>query len=278
VPIARVQFRNESFTLTNFIPPMLSVPITSGLGHQATQLAKRVREKAVFLSEKVRAQNAAVRESRVLDLQQAVVHLSAGLPHVEAVLASGTAHPFALYLSLCTLAGNLAGVSSGTVPPAFRRYEHNDLRATFDPVLEFCERMLERVHESYSVLTFHFEEDAFKLGLQPAWASGNSLVVGAVARRGMSEADVATWFEAARIGSESVMPSIRERRIRGAQRTRIDAADELGLVPSAGVLLFRVQADPDLIQPGGTLVIAHPAEHTGVARPAELILYAGTGA
>jgi type VI secretion system protein ImpJ len=161
------------------------------------------------------------------------------------------------------------------VPPAFRRYDHNDLRATFDPVLEFCDRMLERVHESYSVLTFHFEEDSFKLGLQPAWA-GASLVVGAVARRGMSEADVATWFEAARIGSEAVMPSIRERRIRGAQRTRIDAADELGLVPSAGVLLFRVQADPELIQPGGILVIAHPAEHTGVARPAEIILYAGT--
>src|SRR5205085_9103999 len=89
LPIARVQFRNESFTLTNFIPPLLSVPATSGIGHQATQLAKRVREKAVFLSEKVRAQNAAVRESRVLDLQQAVVHLSTGLPHLEALLASG---------------------------------------------------------------------------------------------------------------------------------------------------------------------------------------------
>jgi type VI secretion system protein ImpJ len=271
-PIARVALVGETFAVTDFVPPALRVGTGSPVGAMAGGLAKRVREKAVYLSEKVRAATAVGKGGAVAELQAMVQSLAGELPHLEAMLGAGVAHPYPLYLALCSLAGRLAAVRPAEVPPLFRPYDHADPRASFQPVVEFCTRMLDSVQETFRATAFHFEEGSFNLALRPDWMA-RTLVVGVTGQTGMTEAEVVTWFDEARIGSRSRMPSIRERRIRGAERKRIDTFGELELIGGKGTVLFAVRVEPEFIAPDEVLQVAHPAEHTGRARPREVVLY-----
>lgn len=271
-PIAEVRFQDETFALTDFLPPILDVGPGSPLLEEAATVAKRVREKASFLSEKVRASTMQEKRPIIQELQVAVRGLTAALPPLEAMVAVEAVHPFTLYLGLTALAGHLAGLGTTQVPPVFPKYDHNDLRATFAPLLAFGNRMLDSVHESYTTLTFNQRDGRFGLAITSERIS-KVLVLGVVTPTGISEADVAEWFDTAQIGSASRMTSIRERRIRGAVRRRIQVAEDLDLAPSRGVVLFAVTVDPDLIVPDEELIIVHPADPEGRKRPAEITLY-----
>ena len=270
-PLARVAFADESFALADFVPPQLGVSPASTLGDECARLARRVREKAVYLCDKVRANASGTRSAAAAEMQLAVQAMTAELPRLEAVLATGVSHPLDVYLVLCSLAGRL-GPLGMVVPPVFRAYDHDDLRATFAPVLEFCGRMLDAVQETYTATPFHFDQGAFGLALRPEWMA-RTLVVGVVPQTGMSEADAAAWFEETRIASRGRMQSVRERRIRGAERKRIDTVGDLGLVGGKGTVLFAIRVEPELIDADDVLQVAHPAEHTGRARPREMLLY-----
>jgi type VI secretion system protein ImpJ len=213
------------------------------------------------------------RGAKIGELQRAVEKLFGALPELEALLAVPGIHPFPIYLAVCSLAGRLAGLTPGLLPQGFERYDHNDLRATFGEVLEFCRRMVDSVEQAYEVVPFTFERDAFRLRLRPEW-KGHTAVVGAVGSSGVSETSVLSWVMESRIGTSDNMKSIEERRIRGAPRARIDSDDELGLVPSSGVLLFRIQFEPEFVTPGDVLMVSHPAERQGRERPAEIVLFA----
>jgi type VI secretion system protein ImpJ len=272
-PLAKVNVQQENYSFGDFVPPSLVVNAVGYPAVAASDLASNIREKAKFLSDKVRASAAMAQSPKVQALQITVQKLFVGLPHLEALLAVQGVHPFEIYLSLCSLAGSLSGLTPGLVPPGFDSYDHNDLRGTFDPIIRFCQRMVDSVEQAYEVVPFRFEEDAFRLQLRPEWR-GRSLVVGAMGAPGASETSVLSWVMESRIGTADKITSIEERRIRGAPRIRIDADDDFGLVPSGGVLLFRVEAEPEFIGAEGILTISHPAERQGRERPVEIVLFA----
>ncbi|MEX2570224.1 MAG: type VI secretion system baseplate subunit TssK [Gemmatimonadota bacterium] len=271
-PIAEVRFQDETYALTDFISPRLIAASGTPLLDEVAAVAKRVREKASFLSEKVRASSTVEKRPLLQDMQTSVRTLVAALPPLEAVVAAGVVHPFTLYLKLSGLAGHLAGLGATQVPPAFPKYDHDDLRASFAPLLAFANRMLDSVQESYTALPFAHRDGRFSLVVAEEQMSP-TLVLGVVAPTGVSEADVAEWFDAAQIGSASRMASIRDRRIRGAPRQRIDEAEELDLVPGRGVVLFAVKAEAEMVIAGEELVVVHPGDPEGRKRPAEVTLY-----
>jgi type VI secretion system protein ImpJ len=167
----------------------------------------------------------------------------------------------------------MAGLTPGLLPTGFKRYDHNNLRDSFDEVLGFCYRMVNSVEQAYEVIAFQFDRDAFRLRLRSAW-SGTSAVIGAVGAPGATESSVLSWVMEARVGTADRIKSIEDRRIRGAKRTRIDSDDDLGLVPSSGVLLFRIELDPEFVTDEEVLTLSHPAERQGRERPAEIVFYA----
>ena len=271
-PLARVAFQEETFSLTDYVPPLLAVAAKSELGSACGRLATRLRERAAFLSEQIRSTGASAMDVKLAERQRRLEQLVGGLPLLEAVLGTPS-HPYPLYLAICSVAGQLSGIAAGTVPPTFRAYDHNDLRATFLQVLTFCGRMVEGIQQLHHVTPFRLEEGAFRLQLRPEWAE-RALVVGVTAGSGMPEAEVIPWMMESRIGSVGAIPSIRERRIRGAGRRQIDRDDDLGVFPGKGVQLFRVETDREFVRPGETLEISHPAQQTGRSHPAEVVLYA----
>ncbi len=270
-PIAEVHFRNESFELTEFLPPTLETSLVSPLGDLCLTVAKLVRRKAVMWAEAARSPSLTTGAPLSLEAKSLIQALVVTLPKLEAMLNTGRSHPFSLYLALCDLAGHLSGLSEGMVPPEFAPYDHDDLRATFTQVTEFIHRMLQQaMPETYSPFPFKEVSGKFNLTIQPSWP-GKSLILGVRVKPGLSEADIGAWMNGSVIGPEEDLSTLQERRVLGVGRERIDREGDL--VPARGVVLFRLDQESALIRSGEILTIVNTDRQAHTIQPLEIVLY-----
>ena len=270
-PLMHVRYENEAFARTDFLPPRLTAPLRSPLGEMGTLVAKRLREKALFVFDKLRAPSQSMGAPLVLENKMLIQSLVAALPPFEAVVSTGAAHPYTLYIALCALLGHVSAVGASPVPPALDAYDHNNLRATFEQVKTLIFRALdEGIQETYTALPFHWDGRVFRLQFERHWME-RILVLGVRAQAGVSEREMIDWMATALIGSDAKISSLQERRILGAARRQIDGDAEL--VPGRGVALFALQADPACIEPDEVLHILNPMEQSDALRPMEIVLY-----
>ena len=275
-PLARVVYKDESFALTDFLPPTLSVPRQSTLGVMCAAAARHLREKAASLADQMRSPAAGVRAGFEMETETLIRSLVAPLPQLEAVLNTGVTHPYIVYLALCSVVGHVSVMGRGLVPPALAPYDHDDLRATFEQVLGFISRKIdEGITSSFKVHPFRYEGGVYSLMFEGAWAS-RRLALGLRGQAGMSEQDVARWGRECLIGSRSRMQWMRETRILGARRELVER-DEF-FVPPRGVVLFALKPDPEFIEPNELLQIFNTDELGRGGRPAEIVLYVGNAA
>ena len=273
MPIAQLVYQNEAFTLTGFVPPTLRVTEQSALGKLAADIARRARAKALYLSERAGSgSGSAANQPMIQDTMAEIQGLVVGLPVLEALIASGSSHPFQLYLALCNYIGHLAAFASGTVPPVLSRYDHNNPMIAFGEIRDYSLRMLDRVKESFIGLPFSFENGKFVLALEEAWLT-RRLVIGVRGPVGMSEADLVTWIQNSLIASRSHIEALWEMRVMGAGRRVIEGDKDMDLVPTRGAVLFAVDNDAQYIKPGEVLEIWNADARANRLRPAEIVLY-----
>ena len=149
-------------------------------------------------------------------LELSMLSLVGALPRFEAVLQTGCAHPYQVYVALCGMAGQLSVLGTEMVPPSFDPYNHNDLYSTFQPVLDFIDRAMDQgVPVTYKSFPFKFHEGAYELRFDSAWMK-KKLAIGIKGERGMSEDEVVRWGESCLIGSQNRIEVLRANRIRGA--------------------------------------------------------------
>ncbi len=269
-PIARIAYTNESFSQTDYIPPTLSVPVKSEVGKLCADIAKRLREKAAFLSQSLRSPSLALNAPLILENKHLIQSLVGTLPQFEAILYSGVSHPFPLYLSLCMLTGHVAAVSPSMVPPILTPYDHNDLLATFSQAQKFIFRAIdEGILEKYTAIPMQEENGEFTLMLQKKWV-GTLLTIGVRAQPGMATDLVMDWLNEAVIGSESQIPSMQEKRILGPKRQKVEKVDEF--VPAQDVLIASIKVDSKFIMPEEVLHIFNH-DSSAAQKPAEIVLY-----
>ena len=277
-PVARVLHRASSFTLDEkFIPPLLAVPITTAegdtssavaerLGEMCSEAARRVRQRAMYLADEARNPGPGSRFANDADARARMLGLAGALPAFEAVLQTGCAHPFQLYVGLCGLAGQVSTLGTHMVPPLFEPYNHNDLHATFQPVIECIDRAMDYgVPVSYKSFLFKYHKDAFELRFDSAWMK-KKLAIGIRGPREMSDAEVVRWGENCFIGSQSTMDVLRSKRIRGASRKYTERVGQI--VTPKGVALFSLMVDETFVEPEKLLQIVNEGR-----QPSEIILY-----
>jgi len=278
-PVARVMQRDASFTLDDtFIPPLLAVPIKAcdsdassiagqRLGDMCSQVAQRVRKRAMYLADEARNPAASDRFGNEAGIRIRMLSLVGALPHFEAVLQSGCTHPYLVYIALCGMAGQLAVLGTEMVPPSFDPYNHNDLNATFQPVLDFIDRVMDQgIPVSYKTFPFKYHEGAYELRFEGPWMT-KQLAIGIRGERGMSEDEIVRWGESCLIGSQSRIGLLKENRIRGAVRKHADRVGDI--VTAKGVALFSLMADESFVEPEKLLQIVNREG----PRPSEIILY-----
>jgi type VI secretion system protein ImpJ len=269
-PLAEVAYRNEVFARTEFEPPWLRVGPGSATYQLCLSVAARLREKASFLADQVRAPSMAASAAQLLDTKLLVHCLAGELPAFEAVLRTGVSHPFPLYVALCSLVGHVAGLGRSLVPPVLEPYDHNNLQATFAQAHAFIDRAVsEGVHEAYTRYPFNREGDEYRLLFDPDWTT-RSLILGVQAPSGVSDQDMAAWVAASVIAGASKVASLRDHRVMGLRRKRVDT--DTDLVPPRGMSLYSLPIDAQFIVPGEDLVVINPATE-GQLRPESIVLF-----
>lgn len=272
MPIARIVYRNEQVQIDDYEPPRPYLPADSACLEACRLVARRLREKAAHLAQRLRAPPGSVGAAGLIESRFAIQCLVSGLPQLEAVLYAGRPHPFDLFKVMCGIAGHLAPLGAGLVPPIFEHYDHLDPNRPFASVLRFVLQMLDAVSEAYSTIAFIHDGHRFHLRMDKAWLE-RDLLVGVRLRSGQSEADVESWMAECLIASETLVTGLIGRRVRGARRQRVERDEDLEVVPGRGVLLYRIASDVQFVRPGEVLGIQHPADRTSTREPAEIVLY-----
>lgn len=271
MPIARLKFKNDSIVHDDYAPPMLIVTPSSEIGGMCQTIAVRLREKAMSLADKLRSPSAYSIPNFIDTTRRQIQALTQSLPQFEGMLANGAAHPFQLYLGLCAIAGSVASLGQGLMPPVFIPYNHSDALSNFLELQEFIFRMMrEGILESHQMLHFNYENGAYTIMFRREWMS-MPLCLGVRGQAGMSERDIISWVESSVIGSHDKIRSLRERRILGAQRTRVEKDDEL--VPPFGTALFALKPDSSTIDADQILEILNTNDRADSPRPSEIVLY-----
>jgi type VI secretion system protein ImpJ len=281
LPLARIRYENEAFVIDpDYNPPELGVDSNSSLWGLCSAVASRVREKALYLSDRVHGPAMKAGSTNAIETKAMIQSLVGGLPFFEALLYSGRAHPFDLYRALCAMAGDIAGIGYGLVPPVFKPYDHNDARTSFAQVRDFIfQSISEGIAEAWLVFRMDQEDDRFSLGVKAGWAeqlawdkqpsSRRLVVLGIRGAPGMSEADVREWGKSCLIGNRGAIPSLISNRVLGAPRKAIERLDDL--TPPRAVQLFTVELDHAIVRLGEDLNVLD--SRPGAVRPADVFLY-----
>lgn len=269
-PLFKITKDLNAYILKDYVPPFLKVSPTSRLGQTCVDICKSIRSKIGYLSAKVLAEkdNRGIISSGAEDTIKA---LTLGLLPFEAQLYSGVSHPYTLYVALCNLAGHMAALESGQMPPVLTPYNHHNILSSYQQVFHFVSEMSEKVKEGYILIPFKTEKNEFTLPLKEKYVD-NRMIFGARAPVGMSLSDLAKWIEGSIIATHSFVKEAKENRVRGAPRTIIEEDTNMKLRPAKGVVLFMVEGRSSFIAPEEVLSIFNVSDKED-ARPVEIVLY-----
>ncbi|WP_347557951.1 type VI secretion system baseplate subunit TssK [Robbsia sp. KACC 23696] len=261
---------NEVYRLNRTLPPLLEVQPDMSLWQRVAALLAQLRAKAAFIAKQTANPSSRIDERLAqLELRDRLRSLLSDLPLVEAVLRTPHLHPLPLYLALTKMLGSLSLLKPGAVPPVPLDYDHADPGAIFEPLLGWLDAAIAEVSQQYRELKFEMNAGTFQLRLS-AEALPQRLYIGL---RGQSEKDLTGWMSGAIVGAAPLYPSLRERRVLGAARYRVDEAPELGVRAGSGYLLYALDASRGDILPGESLMISHVNENAAALRPQEVVLF-----
>jgi type VI secretion system protein ImpJ len=277
-PLMEVEYKNDGYVQTSFIPPLLTVTSRQRAGAQPElgawcwTIARMVRSKAQELAGQAESQSHGTMMRLDIETKSWIRSLAASLPHLEAILNTEASHPYPIFLALCSMAGHLAAMGTKLVPDT-PSYNHNDLRSSFQPVVTFIEQAIREgltsAYQSYP-FTYLEREGVYERYFEAGWRQ-RRLIVALRGQPGASVTDLIRWGEQCLIGSKRHLQSMREKRILGARRKYIEGDEEL--VPSRGVVLFALSPDPEFIEPDEPLQIFNRGEGAHANRPVEIVLH-----
>lgn len=269
--IATVVRDNGLTRLADDLPPLARIGREHQPWQRAWALCSQLRAKAAYLARQGQ-QGASGTEERLalLENKARLNALLAPLAPLEALLLTPSLPPLSLYLALVQALGPLASLRSGAMPPQPAAWDHQHPQAMFDSVLATLEDALAEVSQEHRLMPFELRDGIFSLALRAAWLESPRLVLGL---RGQPEGELMAWMSGAMLGSASSWASLRERRVLGAGRTRIDSAPELGLRGSSGYTLFAIDTVDVQMQAQELLQIANLNEQHAAQRPQEVVLF-----
>lgn len=312
LPIARIARDNDSrIVFARYEPPRPAMaganslsdivdkqhPVHFAQTHHLREVAEKVatalRDKAQFLSDKVqrdrgvpgfRAAAGPAIDTRLRQLiQQFQMHqhdienlraLVRPVPRLEGLIKDRNAHPFALYLALCGVVGDVAMLEGDLYLPEIPPYDHLDALASFDVLERHIGRMLDSLTQRFRIFPFvRTRPGRFELPFQPA-GLGERLIIGARRAKEESVETIRSWITTADIATSGRMSELKPKRIRGQGRLPVGRVDALDLSPPPLTSLFEIDPSEDFIdREDGLLVI----ENSAPGAPAAILLYAALG-
>ena len=262
--------RNAQIEATPFHPPMLRMGAASCFGnagllrnlqvlrdtlwdklHQLTGMAEGdVPERVSAISPEERLQ---------LNLARQIASI---LPLFDAVILDAETAPWQAYQALAQVVGHMSWIGSNPAPLAMARYAHENCAPQFAAALDFITRKLGLINTDWDSLAFARIGELIFARRLPEDA-GKQVYVELRPRDGQSRRDIEGWLSDARIGSEELMPVLRQRRLSGALWRMLGAKEVSALGLRADALICVIdnqrievgQGMVDCFRPGRSLLI-----------------------
>lgn len=272
IPLMKIRYHNEAFVQTPYLPPLFYIAENSSLMRECLELVQHIREKASYLSDRWQSQAGTPLAGETAALLRPLI---AVLPLFESLVHGDQIPPHTLFKYMCFIAGQLSTLRLSQLPPVMPLYNHKDIYASFQPVIEHMNMMIGTIEKAYASFMFNQRDRLFTLKMHPAYAN-DRLYIGVRIPKGMSELQLNDWISDAIIASDDAIDSVRNKRITGAKRIVIREGDMYQLIPSRGVILIEITNDPAYISFEQNLNIFNPADHPE-RRPTEIVLYVKKG-
>lgn len=267
-PLLKLAFLDDVFIKKDYIPPSFFITKDMDLWQKCAEIARIIRSKASYLSEKWKNQ---IGTPMLQETSSLLRPLVASLIEIEAILHTHPVHPIVIHQVLCRIASNVATLQLSSLPPVLEPYNHHDIVKSFEAVFSLINRHVSNLEESFSEILFNSKDRLFYLKLHHNY-SKDRLFIGFRAKKGVSEKELNEWVENAIIASDFILETVLVQRITGANRTILQDEELQELMPSRGVLVFEIKPDPKFIQFEQNLNIFNPAD-TESNRPLEIVLY-----
>lgn len=271
-PLLGVIYKDDAYVRTDLIPCQTNVRKTGMVAKMCEPLIKALRSRLTFLSERLQSTYNNDTAS-MMDKYEKIYGMICGrLLALEALFHTEGSHPLQIHKELCGTAGAFSALNTGQLPPIFDAYDHNDLRATFKPILEYIDKMIATVKNPCASSSFTKQGRVFAHNILPEWMERGYLVLGVKLGAELTPKDAAGWIEGAVITSESQVNAAKEKRVLGAVRQVVDQVAEMGLMMTRERILIKVDIDPMSIVPNEPLHLFNLSD-TDENRPSEIVLY-----
>ncbi|MDR2464618.1 MAG: type VI secretion system baseplate subunit TssK [Holosporales bacterium] len=269
-PIAKIQFVDGSFVLSQYTPPCFYINNDSHLLAKCVDMTRKIREKAQALSEKWQNQ---VGTSLLRETAEMLKPLVAIMPSLESIIGTGDIAPFVLYSELMKIAGFIAQLNLSSVPPRFSKYNHNDIDNCVIPIVDYIMQCIDHLSLEYAIFPFKKNDRVFSFKLNTAYfQSMKEIFVGLHAKPGIQTKQIEIWMNEAIIVSDDALQKVQTIRVTGASRNLISGDVLYELSPPRDIILFSITLDTQFISPNRYLHIFNPSD-SEYYRPADIVLY-----
>ena len=270
-PLIKISLQDGAFKRTEFMPPSTVVHKDGPIGHYLKTLITKIRRHIGYLSTRLQGSKTKDLESVLDHYSRVYTTLASRILALEVLYASGQSHPYEIYTELSICAGGYCGLIQNKLPPILGAYNHNDLQATFAPLISFINEIIDSIKNPSISIPFHQDGRVFYQEIAESYLASPTLVVGIRLGTHMSAAEGATWIKGAVISCDSAIKEIKEKRILGAEREIVEQIPEMGLVTTQNHIFIKVNVDPSFIKGTESLKIFNPSDRED-ARPDELFL------
>lgn len=271
-PLCKIIKLDGVFHVKNWTPPCFFIERHFPLWQKCEQLAKLIRQKAVYLSEKLKNSTS---ENEVFSSRRTLEQIITIMPGLEALVYSNEIRPYELYKELSKVLGAVSVLIPTDIIPAMLPYDHNNIDYCLYTVTTLIEHYLSVIERGFSIVSFKKRERFFYRYIsldEIEKMTDGVLYIGVKTDKNVDISEVKKWMEEAIIVSDSALDSVRTKRIKGANRQLLRQEVISRILPGVGVTLFEVELDEKFIKAEENLHIFNPGNHPGV-KPSEIILY-----
>ena len=267
-PLARIQRVSGVYSIKNWTPPCFFIRKHFPLWERCRKLTNTIREKAVFLAEKIKRQNLFIGSEQMLK------QLLFVLPGLEALVYSDFIRPYDLYKELAKVLGAVSVLRVGEVPPSMHAYNHSDIDGTVYPIVTLIEHYLSTIERGFSIITMQKKERFFYYFLSSTDISRckENVIYAGVRCNNENYKYIENWMDSAVIVSDFAIEKVRERRTNGAKRCIADSSAQAKILPGMNVMLFEIYLDEKCIKGEQNFHIFNPGDNEMI-RPVEITLY-----
>jgi type VI secretion system protein ImpJ len=237
--------------LAPYHPPLLRIGASSFLAEQGLERQFLALRDAMWekIAQLVGVTGEDVPESLAALGTEARSHLHAArtiaacLPLIDAVLSDPLTSPAQAWNTMAQIVGRMAAIGSDPRPLAMDPYRHDDCQPHFQAALAFVQRKLGLIRTAWDSMAFdRIGEGVFSRRL-PEDMHGPVLIELRIGE-GQTAAGMLDWLQHARIGSDDLLPVLRQRRVPGAEVRALGKEEiaTLGLRPDALIFALAPQA------------------------------------